>query len=197
MGGVHPAALGGAARAPGAPHPGPRAARVREAVAGGLVGGGDALAALDDSPLTPVDAIPDDVDVPAALRDDPAIATLVDDIGGWLTAEMDRCDAWNGGSVTPGTDALVAFNDELAVRMLRALRRSGIEVPSRVRVTGVDGLEISTLVSPDLTTLALDIDRVAREAVELVAGMLEGTVPLRGEEAHRRVDYRLVVREST
>lgn len=96
-----------------------------------------------------------------------------------------------------GTDALVAFNDELAVRMLRALRRSGIEVPSRVRVTGVDGLEISTLVSPELTTLALDIDRVAREAVELVAGMLEGTVPLRGEEAHRRVDYRLVVREST
>ena len=33
-----------------------------------LVGGGDALAALDDSPLTPVDAIPDDVAVPAALR---------------------------------------------------------------------------------------------------------------------------------
>ena len=48
------------------------------------------------------------VDVPGALRDDPATATLVDDIGGWLTAEMDRCDAWNGGSVTPGTDALVA-----------------------------------------------------------------------------------------
>jgi DNA-binding LacI/PurR family transcriptional regulator len=96
-----------------------------------------------------------------------------------------------------GADALIAFNDELAVRMLRALRRSGIDVPSRVRVTGVDGLEISTLVTPELTTLALDIERVAEATVALVAGMLEGTVPLSGEGAHRRVDYRLVVRDST
>ena len=96
-----------------------------------------------------------------------------------------------------GTDVLVAFNDELAVRMLRALRRRGVAVPEQVRVTGVDGLELSTLVTPELTTLALDIDRVARETVTLVAGMLEGTVPLNGEEAHRQVDYRLVVRDST
>jgi adenosylcobinamide kinase/adenosylcobinamide-phosphate guanylyltransferase len=47
-------------------------------------------------------------DVPGALRDDSSTATLVDDIGGWLTAEMDRCDAWNAGSVVAGTDALVA-----------------------------------------------------------------------------------------
>ncbi|KUI25937.1 adenosylcobinamide kinase/adenosylcobinamide phosphate guanyltransferase [Mycobacterium sp. IS-1496] len=47
-------------------------------------------------------------DVPAALRDGPATATLVDDIGGWLTAEMDRCDAWNAGSAAAGIDALVA-----------------------------------------------------------------------------------------
>lgn len=47
-------------------------------------------------------------DVPAALRDDPATATLVDDLGGWLTGEMDRCDAWNAGAVTQSTDALVA-----------------------------------------------------------------------------------------
>lgn len=36
------------------------------------------------------------VDVAAALRDDPATATLVDDVGGWLTAAMDRCGAWTG-----------------------------------------------------------------------------------------------------
>lgn len=47
-------------------------------------------------------------DVPGALRDDPATATLVDDVGGWLTAEIDRCAAWHGGSVTAGADALVA-----------------------------------------------------------------------------------------
>jgi adenosylcobinamide kinase/adenosylcobinamide-phosphate guanylyltransferase len=48
------------------------------------------------------------IEVPDALRADPTTATLVDDIGGWLTAEMDRCGAWTGGSVRSATDALVA-----------------------------------------------------------------------------------------
>lgn len=96
-----------------------------------------------------------------------------------------------------GAETLVAFNDELAVRLLRALRRDGVAVPGDVRVTGVDGLEISTLVSPELTTLAIDIDEVAAVTVDLVAGMLAGRVPLRGEDAHRTVPYRLEVRQST
>lgn len=46
-------------------------------------------------------------------------ATLVDDIGGWLTTEMDRNGAWTGGSVAAATDALVravqGFTAPLAV----------------------------------------------------------------------------------
>jgi len=38
-------------------------------------------------------------DVTAALRTDATTATLVDDIGGWLTAVMDRRAAWTGGEV--------------------------------------------------------------------------------------------------
>jgi DNA-binding LacI/PurR family transcriptional regulator len=98
--------------------------------------------------------------------------------------------------LTGGTDALVAFNDVLAVRLLRALRELDVAVPERLRLVGVDGLEISALVTPQLTTLAIDIDEIARCTVELVAGMLDGTVPLRGPEAHREVAYRLEVRDS-
>lgn len=47
-------------------------------------------------------------DVPGVLRVEPSLPTLVDDVGGWLTAEMDRCGAWTGGSVTGSADALVA-----------------------------------------------------------------------------------------
>lgn len=96
-----------------------------------------------------------------------------------------------------GADALIAFNDELAVRLLRALRELGVDVPSQVRLVGVDGLEIASLVTPELTTLALDIGAVARTTVELVAGMLEGSLPLSGQGAHRSVPYRLEVRAST
>jgi adenosylcobinamide kinase/adenosylcobinamide-phosphate guanylyltransferase len=44
-------------------------------------------------------------DVATQLRTDDG-ATLVDDIGGWLAAAMDRRDAWNSGSVTDDVDDL-------------------------------------------------------------------------------------------
>lgn len=96
-----------------------------------------------------------------------------------------------------GTDTIVAFNDELAVRLLRALRELDVAVPGRVRLVGVDGLEIASLVTPELTTLSIDIEAVARATVSLVAGMLDGTVPLSGAQAHRTVPYRLEVRASS
>ena len=61
---------------------------------------------------------------------------------------------------------------------------------------GADGLEIGSLVSPELTTLSIDIDEVARQTVSLVAAMLEGGAPLTGDGAHRVVPYRLEVRAS-
>jgi adenosylcobinamide kinase/adenosylcobinamide-phosphate guanylyltransferase len=57
-------------------------------------------------------------DVPTQLRSD-ATPTLVDDIGGWLTAAMDRCDAWTTGSVAADVadlvDAVKAFPAPLAL----------------------------------------------------------------------------------
>ncbi|HKV17947.1 MAG TPA: bifunctional adenosylcobinamide kinase/adenosylcobinamide-phosphate guanylyltransferase [Mycobacterium sp.] len=46
-------------------------------------------------------------DVARQLRCDEAGLTLVDDIGGWLTAAMDRTQAWAGGSVRADVDDLV------------------------------------------------------------------------------------------
>jgi adenosylcobinamide kinase/adenosylcobinamide-phosphate guanylyltransferase len=46
-------------------------------------------------------------DVATQLRSDPDTATLVDDIGGWLVATMDRRGAWAGGAVLDAVDDLV------------------------------------------------------------------------------------------
>jgi len=46
-------------------------------------------------------------DVAAQLNAVERTATLVDDLGGWLVAAMDRCDAWTGGSVGGDVDELV------------------------------------------------------------------------------------------
>jgi adenosylcobinamide kinase/adenosylcobinamide-phosphate guanylyltransferase len=59
------------------------------------------------------------VDVPTQLRSDAATPTLVDDIGGWLTAAMDRRGAWTTGSVAADVadllDAVDAFPSPLAL----------------------------------------------------------------------------------
>jgi adenosylcobinamide kinase/adenosylcobinamide-phosphate guanylyltransferase len=58
-------------------------------------------------------------DVPTQLRSETATPTLVDDIGGWLTAAMDRRDAWTAGSVAADVadliDAVDAFGAPLAL----------------------------------------------------------------------------------
>jgi adenosylcobinamide kinase / adenosylcobinamide-phosphate guanylyltransferase len=46
-------------------------------------------------------------DVAEQLRADDSAPTLVDDVGGWLTAAMDRAEAWTGGSVSADVDDLV------------------------------------------------------------------------------------------
>jgi adenosylcobinamide kinase/adenosylcobinamide-phosphate guanylyltransferase len=42
------------------------------------------------------------------LRRSPDTPTLVDDIGGWLTATLDRHQAWDGGSISADVDELTA-----------------------------------------------------------------------------------------
>jgi adenosylcobinamide kinase/adenosylcobinamide-phosphate guanylyltransferase len=58
-------------------------------------------------------------DVATQLRSQAATPTLVDDIGGWLTAAMDRRDGWTTGSVAADVadliDAVDAFGAPLAL----------------------------------------------------------------------------------
>jgi DNA-binding LacI/PurR family transcriptional regulator len=96
----------------------------------------------------------------------------------------------------PRPDAILAFNDVMALGVLSACRRADVDVPGEVRVTGVDGLPLGALVTPALTTLEVDVDEVARHALELAVGMVDGRAPRSGPEVQRTVRHRLVLRES-
>ncbi|WP_375424692.1 LacI family DNA-binding transcriptional regulator [uncultured Friedmanniella sp.] len=128
-----------------------------------------------------------------------------------LAAHGLACAVWPAGDATvaagaegaedliahgPPFDAVVAFNDAVALGVLQTCRRHGVDVPHDVRVVGMDGLSIGTYVTPQLTTLAIDMSEVARHAVELAVGMRLGELPWSGPTVHRRVAHRLVVRES-
>ncbi|MCJ1713567.1 LacI family DNA-binding transcriptional regulator [Curtobacterium sp. VKM Ac-2922] len=93
-------------------------------------------------------------------------------------------------------DAILAFNDVMALGVLSACRRAGVDVPGDVRVVGVDGLPLGALVTPTLTTLAVDLDAVARQALDLALGMLDRSLPRSGASVQRTVRHRLLLRES-
>lgn len=64
--------------------------------------------------------------------------------------------------------ALFAMNDLLAVGALQYLREKGIAVPEEMALVGYDGIELSDLVSPSLTTVKQQPLRMGAEAVRLL-----------------------------
>ncbi|WP_328342647.1 LacI family DNA-binding transcriptional regulator [Micromonospora sp. NBC_00421] len=92
-------------------------------------------------------------------------------------------------------DAVFCFNDTLALGALRALHEAGLRVPADVAVAGFDDIEDGRFSVPTLTTVAPDKERIARLAVDLLAGRLDGDRDAPPREL--TAPHRLTPREST
>ena len=91
-------------------------------------------------------------------------------------------------------DSLVCATDLIAIGAMQALRRSSLSVPEDVAVLGWDGTREGEFANPSLTSVAVDIPRVAREAVEMVVRRIENPD---APPADVEVTQTLIVREST
>ncbi|SDK15289.1 LacI family transcriptional regulator [Streptomyces indicus] len=74
----------------------------------------------------------------------------------------------------PRPDALLFANDQMAVGALHTLERRGVRVPRDIAVTGFDGIALSRIVRPALTTVRQPMRRMGEEAVELLVRRLTG-----------------------
>ncbi|HNM85420.1 MAG: bifunctional adenosylcobinamide kinase/adenosylcobinamide-phosphate guanylyltransferase [Mycobacterium sp.] len=109
-------------------------------------------------------------DVAAQLRAEPATATLVDDIGGWLTAAMDRADAWSGGPIdAPVADLIDAIGDFRAPLVL---------VSPEVGLTLVPATAAGRRFADELGALNQRLAAVNERVVLVVAGV---AVPIKPE----------------
>lgn len=90
--------------------------------------------------------------------------------------------------------AVVAENDELAMRIVLALDDQGVRVPDDVSLIGFDGQEAAARIG--LTTVAQPVDRLAAAAAETAVRLARGEAP---EAVPQRVifDTRIVVGRST
>jgi len=92
-------------------------------------------------------------------------------------------------------DAVLVFNDVLAIGALKGFAHSGTAVPDEIAVIGMDGLDIGALVTPELTSIAIDRSELAQHAIALAADLLEGRVPA-GERPAPILTPHLLIRDS-
>lgn len=67
----------------------------------------------------------------------------------------------------PDTDAVIMFNDLMALGAVQTAQARGLDVPGRVRIMGIDGLTLGEAVNPQLTSIALDRHALATNALEI------------------------------
>jgi LacI family transcriptional regulator len=88
--------------------------------------------------------------------------------------------------------AVFCANDATAVGAISALRSAGLRVPDDVAVAGFDDIPIGRYLSPSLSSVRVDVNRLGARAVELLCNAIAGDAA----PAQELLDTRLVVRRS-
>lgn len=115
----------------------------------------------------------------AALTDDANGAEILLRFGdyrasfGYETVHACAREGLLGKGAAHAPTAIVAANDLIAVGALRALRELSIHVPRDCSLVGFDGIEITSLTTPSLTTVQQPIGLIASSAIALLIDRIE------------------------
>lgn len=91
-------------------------------------------------------------------------------------------------------DAIFAENDQMAIGAIKAIKETGKKVPEDIAVIGADGIFVTSLIEPSLTTVELPRYEMGYRAVQLLIDMIRNHVD-RGE--HVELEGKLIIRQST
>jgi len=68
----------------------------------------------------------------------------------------------------PHVDGIIACNDMVAISAYKVLHKRQIAVPEQVQIIGFDDIDLASLISPELTTIAQPIQDIGTKATELI-----------------------------
>ena len=91
--------------------------------------------------------------------------------------------------------AVLAMSDVMAVGVIGAAGRLGLNVPADLSVVGFDDIELASHVQPPLTTVHQPVRRKGEEACRLLLAAIERAETAQPE--HRCLETRLIVRGSS
>ncbi|CAN5608593.1 LacI family DNA-binding transcriptional regulator [soil metagenome] len=108
----------------------------------------------------------------AGLQDRAVVldAGPLDEYGDSMISEAGRALALRLAADPARPTGIVAVNDLMALGLMAGLRAAGLSVPQDVSVVGIDGLFLSALSNPSLTTVQLPITDMARAMVNCACG---------------------------
>lgn len=91
-------------------------------------------------------------------------------------------------------DGLFASNDMMAIGAMRYALTHGIDVPGELAIVGFGGSDITSMVTPDLTTVSMPLYSIGITAVQELLQLLNGT-----SEQHRQlnIEPEILVRGSS
>lgn len=91
--------------------------------------------------------------------------------------------------------AIFAANDVIALGAILAIREAKLKIPEEIAIVGFDDIELASVVSPRLTTIAQPKEEGGRIAASLLLQRINKTGPREPQKI--LLEPRLVVREST
>ncbi|RLQ86480.1 LacI family transcriptional regulator [Mycetocola zhadangensis] len=97
-----------------------------------------------------------------------------------------------------GVTAVVAYNDLMAIGLLRAAAEEGISVPERFSLVGFDDIFGSDFTTPALTTIRTPLARAGARAVRRALALVGGNIEVASStDDDEKIETELVIRQST
>jgi DNA-binding LacI/PurR family transcriptional regulator len=95
-------------------------------------------------------------------------------------------------------DAIVAFNDTLALGAMRVMAEAGLRIPEDVALIGFDNIDETNYSLPTLSTIDPGREEIARTALDVLIGRIDADAD-GGARPPRELlsTFRLITREST
>ncbi|MFD8224765.1 LacI family DNA-binding transcriptional regulator [Streptomyces massasporeus] len=140
--------------------------------------------------LGPADHVPSARKL-AAVR---AVGHVPDEYVGRAMFSIEGGHAAAARLIDRGVTGFICASDPLALGVVRAARRKGLDVPSRISVVGYDDSALMNCTEPPLTTVRQPIEAMGKAVVELLNAQISGT-SVAAEEL--LFEPELVVRGST
>lgn len=90
-------------------------------------------------------------------------------------------------------DLIVGATDRIAIGAIKALKNLSLEIPKDISVAGFGGYDISSIISPELTTVRFNNEETGELAARTLVNIInDETVPI-----VQRIDFKIVKGKST